>query len=80
MGRHHPFAGRRSDPESDHNGHRLALLYNLWGDWTTATGDPETPDELFSCMLDAGDAFQCTIFLLLHYNEDHEFYGYRMPI
>jgi hypothetical protein len=51
---------------SDHNGHRLALLYNLWGDWIEATGDPENPDELFSCMLDAGDAFQCTKFLLLH--------------
>jgi hypothetical protein len=35
---------------SDHNGHRLALLYNLWGDWIEATGDPENPDELFSCM------------------------------
>jgi hypothetical protein len=51
---------------SDHNGHRLALLYSLWGDWITATGDPEKPDELFSCMLDAGDAFQCTNFLFLH--------------
>ncbi len=51
---------------SDHNGHRLALLYSLWGDWITATGAPEKPDELFSCMLDAGDAFQCANFLLLH--------------
>src|ERR1700730_4429007 len=51
---------------SDHNGHRLALLYTLWGDWATATDDPEKPDELFSCMLDAGDAFQCTNFLFLH--------------
>ncbi len=51
---------------SDHNGLRLALLYSLWGDWITATGDPENPDELFSCMLDAGDALQCTNFLFLH--------------
>ncbi len=51
---------------SDHNGHRLALLHSLWSDWITATGDPEKPDELFSCMLDAGDAFQCANFLFLH--------------
>jgi hypothetical protein len=51
---------------SDHNGHRLALLNSLWGDLVTAIGDPEKQDELFSCMLDAGDAFQCTNFLLLH--------------
>ena len=25
---------------SDHNGHRLELLYSLWGDWIMATGDP----------------------------------------
>lgn len=51
---------------SDHNGHRLALLYSLWGDWIAATGDSGKPDELFSCMLDAGDAFQCANFLFLH--------------
>ena len=51
---------------SNHNGHRLALLNSLWGDWIAATGDPEKQDELFSCMLDAGDAFQCTNFLFLH--------------
>jgi hypothetical protein len=51
---------------SDHNGHRLQLLYSLWGDWITATGDPEKTDELFGCMLDAGDAFQCANFLFLH--------------
>ena len=51
---------------SDHNGHRLKLLHSLWGDWIEATGDPLSPDELFSCMLDAGEAFQCTNFLLLH--------------
>jgi hypothetical protein len=32
---------------SDHNGVRLVLLHSLWGDWITATGDPEKPDELF---------------------------------
>jgi hypothetical protein len=52
---------------SDHNGHRLALLHSLWGDWIEAIGDPEEEqDELFRCMLDAGDAFQCTTFLFLH--------------
>ncbi len=51
---------------SDHNGHRLALLLELWGDWVVATGDPENPDELFSTMLDAADAFQCAHFLYLH--------------
>jgi hypothetical protein len=49
---------------SDHNGHRLALLYSLRGDWITATGDSEDHD--CSCMLDAGDALQCTTFLFLH--------------
>lgn len=29
-------------------------------------GNPEKPDELFTCMLDAGDALQCTNFLFLH--------------
>lgn len=51
---------------SDHNGHRLELLYGLWGDWAVAIGDPEMTDELFNCMLDAGDAFQCANFLFLH--------------
>ena len=51
---------------SDHNGHRFALLYGLWSDWIIATGDPKRADELFNCMLDAGDALQCTNFLLLH--------------
>lgn len=52
---------------SDHNGHRLKFLYGLWGDWVTAIGDdPERPDELFGCMLDAADAFQCANFLFLH--------------
>ena len=34
---------------SDHNGHRLELLYSLWGDWIMATGDPEKSDKLFDC-------------------------------
>ena len=51
---------------SDHNGLRLALLYSLWGDWLTAIGDPDKPDELYGCMLDAADALQCTTFLFLH--------------
>lgn len=51
---------------SDHNGHRLALLYSLWDDWIEATANPEEPDELFDCMLYATDAFQCTNFLFLH--------------
>lgn len=51
---------------SDHNGVRLTLLYSLWGDWITATGDGTEPDELFVAMLDAGDAFQCATFLYLH--------------
>ena len=51
---------------SDHNGIRLKLLYSLWGDWIEATGDPSRKDDLFGCMLDACDAFQCTNFLFLH--------------
>jgi hypothetical protein len=51
---------------SDHDGHRLALLDSLQCDWGKATGDPLNPDELFNCMLDAGDAFQCANFLFLH--------------
>jgi hypothetical protein len=52
---------------SDHNGHRLKLLSDLWGDWVTSMrNDPEPPDELFGCMLDAADALQCANFLFLH--------------
>ena len=47
---------------SDHNGTRLKLLYSLWSDWITATGNPDEPDELFNCMLDAADAFRAPIF------------------
>lgn len=51
---------------SDHNGARLELLYNLWGDWITAIGDPDKPDEIYNCMLDAADCFQCANFNFLH--------------
>ncbi len=51
---------------SDHNGTRLKLLYSLWGDWLRALGDPEKPDEIFGCMLDAADCFQCAHFNFLH--------------
>jgi hypothetical protein len=51
---------------SDHNGTRLKLLHSLWADWITAVGDPDRPDELFNCLLDAGDCFQCAIFSFLH--------------
>lgn len=51
---------------SDHNGLRLRLLYILWGDWVEAIGGLGVSEELYGCMLDAADAFQCTNFLLLH--------------
>jgi hypothetical protein len=51
---------------SDHNGTRLKLLYSLWSDWITAVGNPDAPDELFNCMLDATDCFQCANFNFLH--------------
>jgi hypothetical protein len=51
---------------SDHLGQELKLLYDLWGAWAEATGDPDHQDELFVCMLDATTAFQCSNFLFLH--------------
>lgn len=51
---------------SSHHGSQLRLLYQLWGDWVGATGDPEKPDNLFNGMLDAADCFQCATFNLLH--------------
>jgi len=51
---------------SNHHGTQLKLLYSLWGDWISATGDPEHPDNLFYGMLDAADCFQCATFNLLH--------------
>jgi len=51
---------------SDHNGTRLKLLHSLWADWVTAVGDPGKPDEIYNCMLDAADCFQCGNFNFLH--------------
>ncbi len=51
---------------SDHNGTRFELLYSLWGDWIHAIGDPDKPDEIYNCMLDAGDALQGAHFNFLH--------------
>lgn len=51
---------------SDHNGHRLQLLYSLWGNWIEAFGENKNPDELFTSMFDVCDAFQCSTFLYLH--------------
>lgn len=51
---------------SDHNGARLKLLYGLHRDWVTAIGDVSHPDELYNCMLDAADCFQCATFNFLH--------------
>jgi hypothetical protein len=51
---------------SSHHGTELKLLYSLWGDWLEATGDPFQKDNLFACMLDAADCFQCATFNLLH--------------
>ncbi len=51
---------------SDHNGTRLKLLYSLWCDWIEAVGDPDDPDEIFNCMLDATDCLQCANFNFIH--------------
>jgi hypothetical protein len=51
---------------SDHNGTRLELLYSLWSDWIHAIGDPDKPDEIYGCMVDAADAFQGAHFNFLH--------------
>ncbi len=51
---------------SDHNGVRLRLLYQLWGDWIKAIGDPGEPDEMFDCLLEAADCFQGATFNFLH--------------
>jgi hypothetical protein len=45
---------------------RLRLLYQLWGDWIEAIGDPDRPDEMFDCVLEATDCFQGATFNLLH--------------
>jgi hypothetical protein len=51
---------------SDHNGTRLRLLYSLWSDWIEAIGNPDALDEIYDCMLDAADSFQCANFNFLH--------------
>lgn len=51
---------------SDHNGTRLKLLYSLWSDWIEAVGDPDSPDEIFNCMLDAADCLKCANFNFIH--------------
>lgn len=47
---------------SSHKGRRLHLLYGLWGDWVEAIGDPDNPDQIFNCLLDAADCFQSAHF------------------
>src|SRR5262249_20626701 len=42
------------------------LMYQLWSDWAHTIGDPDKPDEIFNCLLDTADCFQCTNFNLLH--------------
>ena len=51
---------------SDHNGLRLRLMYQLWEDWLGAIGDPDKPDEMFNCLLEAADCFQGATFNFLH--------------
>jgi hypothetical protein len=51
---------------SNHNGVRLSLLHQLWGDWIEAIGDPDSPDEMFDCLLEATDCFQGATFNFLH--------------
>lgn len=51
---------------SDHNGTRFELLYSLWSDWITTVGNPDRPDEVYNCLLDAVDCFQCSTFNFLH--------------
>jgi hypothetical protein len=51
---------------SDHNGVRLRLMYGLWRDWVEAVGDPDEPDEMFNCLLEAADCFQGANFNFLH--------------
>ena len=51
---------------SDHNGVRLRLMYQLGGDWIEVIGDPDEPDEMFGCLLEANDCFQGATFNFLH--------------
>ena len=51
---------------SDHNGVRLRLLYQLWGDWIESVGEPDRIDEMYGCLLEAADCFQGATFNFLH--------------
>jgi hypothetical protein len=51
---------------SNHYGTSLKLLYSLWGDWVDSIGMPDNMDELYNCMFDAADCFQCTTFDFVH--------------
>jgi hypothetical protein len=51
---------------ADHNGLRLQLMHELWGEWVKAIGDPDKPDEMFNCLLEAADCFQGATFNFLH--------------
>lgn len=51
---------------SSHNGKVLGEVYWIWGRWIEATGDGESPDELFAPMLDACDDLQTSTFNALH--------------
>jgi|SRR5215831_8072893 len=51
---------------SDHNGLRLRLMYQLWADSVEAIGDPDRPDEISNCLLEAADCFQGAIFNFIH--------------
>ena len=51
---------------SNHHGSRLRLLNSLLGDWVESVGPVDNQDELFSCMLNALECFQCAMFDLLH--------------
>lgn len=47
---------------SDHNGTRLRLMHGLGRGYRRST----RPDEIFNCLLDAGDCFQCANFNFVH--------------
>jgi hypothetical protein len=52
------------DVRSQRRSSRAALQF--MGRLDLGTGNPEKPDEIFGCMLDAADTFQCANFLFLH--------------
>jgi hypothetical protein len=51
---------------SDHNGVRLRMLYQLWGDWLETIGDPDKPDEMYNSLAEAADCFKGATFNFLH--------------